>query len=47
MKEVIENNVQNKDEENQIKNKHEVSRGNKRLKKNFNLDIHQEGFQIF
>jgi len=46
MKEVIESNVQNKDE-NQIKNKNEVLRGNKGLKKNINLDIHQEDFQTF
>jgi len=46
MKKVIESNVQNKDE-NQTKNKSEDTRENKRLKKNFNLDTHQEGFQIF
>jgi len=46
MKEIIESNIQNKDE-NQTKNKSQVLRGNKRLKKNFNLDTHQEDFQIF
>jgi len=43
-KEVIESNVQNKDE-NQTKS--EILRRNKRLKKNFNLDTHQESFQTF
>jgi len=43
-REVIESNVQNKDE-NQTKHKSEISRGNKGLKNNFNLDTHRESFQ--
>jgi len=46
IQEVIENNVQNKGE-NQTKKKNEILRGNKKMKKNFNLDTHQEDFQIF
>jgi len=45
IKKVIESYVQNKNE-NKIKNKNEVLRGNKELKKNFNLDI-QKGLQTF